>query len=122
MTEQTTETSAEPDGEGERIQSLTALSDKVDRLAGMVEKLVGGGQRETPAEPAAEADGDTRAQTRQAAAEIARRKAAREARAARDAESEARLKAVEDKVREKPPAEYRRVTRFMRWEDKKDDE
>jgi len=94
---------------------LDTLESKVDRLI----DLVTGSGSEQPTEP--EPEPDVKAETRNAVAEVKRREAARQKRAEEKAANEKRLAAVEEAVKEKPPREYRRVTRWMRWEDKKDE-
>lgn len=113
MTDQQAEA---PEVEGERIHSLADLSEKVDKLFDMLS----GQHQEQGSESEPEAAPDVKAETRRAVAEVRRREAAKAARDREKAEQDARLKAVEEKLKEKPPAEYRRVTRFMRWEGDKE--
>lgn len=111
MTEQATEPAA--DGEAERVQSIDA---RFERLEAMIRDAIGGGSEPAPEEP--EAAPDVKAETRRAVAEVKRREQAKAARDKENAERESRLAAVEQALKEKPPREYRKVTRFMRWEDK----
>ena len=100
------------DGEPERIHSLDDLVAKVDKLFDWM-------QGNKDAEPrAAEPEGEPASVAAEVQRELAKVKAAEERKAARDrekAEHDARLAAVEEKVKEKPPAEYRRVTKWMGW-------
>lgn len=102
-------------------QEAAPVEDRVDALSGKVDQILSflsGGKSEgagTESEP--EAPADVAAEVR---AELAKLKAADERKAARDKEksdAENRLKAVEDKVKEQPPREYRKVTNFMGWSD-----
>ena len=107
MTDQATETPA-ADQEPERIESISSLAEKVDRLM----ELVTGAARAEPAEADA---GSVKAEVQ---AELKRLREAEDRKAARDrekADSDARLAAVEEKVKEKPPREYRRIENWHRW-------
>jgi len=92
----------------------------MDRLEQLVRDALGsrgdgGGQAADP-DPA-----DVKAETRRAVAEVQRREAARQRRAAEQGKLEGRIKAVEDKVKERAPREYSRITRFMRWRNEDED-
>ena len=112
MTDTPAETTPPPAEHPDTLAELTAKVDKIfDILA-----TRGDGEAGSESEP--EAEPDVKTETRNAVAEVRRREAARKKRAEEKAASEARLKAVEEKVKEKPPREYRRVEQFMRWADK----
>ncbi len=110
MTEQSTEET--------RIHSIDELSEKVERILSM---LSGSGQQDAgsesePEEPAADPKAEMRA-------ELAKLQAAEKRKQAREQEKaagEARLSAIEEKLKEKPPREYKRSTKFMRWQDEDD--
>jgi hypothetical protein len=92
-----------------RIESISSLAAAVREL----KEIVMGRKDGTPeAEPEA---ADPKAEMR---AELAKLQRAEKAKAARQAEkdaNESRFKAIEDKLMEKPPEEYSRITRFMGW-------
>ena len=115
MSSASDETTAPPEAGGEegRIRTLDGLWDAVEELKAAV---LGGGGQGSESSPESKAPADVQAEVR---AELAKLKQAEERKAARDkekADNEARLAAIEDKVREKPPKEYRKVERFMRWD------
>ena len=105
---------AEPEKPSESAR-LDTIESKIDRLFDLV--TGSGGEQASEPEP----EPDVKTETRNAVAEVKRREAARQKRAEEKAANEKRLAAVEEAVKEKPPREYRRVTRWMRWEDKKDE-
>lgn len=112
MSEQDTET---PAPEGSEEKRIDTLEQKVDRILSM---LSGGGKDDAGSESEPEPAADPKAEMR---AELAKLQAAERRKAARDAEKQAnedRLKKIEEKLTEKPPREYKRSTKFMRWEDK----
>ena len=112
MSETTAETTT-TDGEPERIRSIDDLAAKVDKLFEWMQ----GNKDAEPRAPDAEPEEPTSVAA-EVQRELAKVKAAEERKAARDrekAEHDARLAAVEEKVKEKPPAEYRRVTKWMGW-------
>lgn len=103
MTDQVTE-------EEGRIHSLEELSEKVDRILAALPGLGQGGSEPEP-EPAADPKAEMRA-------ELAKLQAAEKRKQAREQEkaaTEGRFKAIEEKLKEKPPREYSRVTNFMGW-------
>ena len=102
------------DREPERIESIADLAAAVRALQA---KLGGGESRREEPEPEA----DPKAEMRR---ELARLQAAEKRKQARDAaakEQADRLAAVEEKVKEKPPREYRRATRIMKWQRPEDE-
>ena len=109
MTEQATEEPAAPETEGQ--PTLEKLDAKVDRLAEAVGKLLGGGEKAAEAEEPASVAAEVQR-------ELARLKQAEDRKAARDKEKsdlDAKLAALEDKVKEKPPREYRKVENWHKW-------
>jgi len=92
-------------------QRVDNLSDKVDQILAHLKPGGSEAGTETDPEPAADVAAEVRA-------ELAKLKSAEQAKAKRDqdkADTESRLAAVEDKVKEKPPMEYRKVTNWMGW-------
>lgn len=112
MSDTPAETPAPADPEPERIHSIEDLSAKVDKI---MDWIAGNKDAEPRAPEPEEEPASVAAEVQR---ELAKVKAAEERKAARDrekAEHDARLAAVEEKVKEKPPAEYRRVTKWMGW-------
>jgi hypothetical protein len=106
------EVPAEPTGEGTEAQRLDKVEDAVEQILGILKG--GGGGQGTETDPE-ESKSQAARETRQAVRDIL---AAEERKKSRDREAaarEARLAAVEDKVKEKPPREYRRVTKWLGW-------
>jgi hypothetical protein len=88
--------------------TVKELAGKVDQILGI---LAGNGRGEPEADP------EPPSVKAEVKAELERLRKAEQAKAERDAEKD-RLTAVEEKVKkvtEKPPREYRKSTRFMRW-------
>jgi hypothetical protein len=99
------------DEEAERITSLNTLAEKVERIEQALAKVLGGGQKETPAAGAPEPPGGI--------AEEVQRELSRRDDAAKQAEKYALLgkhdeviKQLTEKTPEPPP---RRVERIMGW-------
>jgi len=115
VSETPAETTAADPAPAEHPDTLAELTAKVDKIFDILAaRGDGGGGSESEPEP----EPDVKAETRNAVAEVRRREAARRKRAEEKAASEARLAAVEEKVKEKPPREYRRVENWMGWADK----
>ncbi len=99
-----------------RIATLESIVEKLDRLS---EAVFGGGKKDDPAPaPAAKAeDGDGEGVGAEVRKELARLKAAedRKKRADEQAGEVAALKEQVKKITERPPREYRKVTRMMGW-------
>ncbi len=99
------------EAEESRIQSIDALAEKVDRLAAMVGKVLGGGDS---AEPKAEPRGSTVEDQVRAELEKAERdRQAREAAEAKDREHAELREKVERLTETKPTPAPRRSTRIM---------
>ena len=104
---------AAPPAEGEGTPTVAELDRKVDHLAEMISKLLGGGGHEAPQEAAPEAPPvDIGAEVRK---EHAKLKAKEEAEARKKAEDDAALTDKIRKVTEKPPREFKRATERMGW-------
>lgn len=99
------------DGEKTRIVSLTALADKVDKLAEAVTggKPAGNDSRETPA-PAP--SGSVDEQVSRAVKQAREQDAARTAEEKRQAEVDARIKTLEERT-EARPTQRSKLTKFL---------
>ena len=110
MSETTPETgAAEVPAEGGEHETLGHLSERVDRLAGMLERFLEGSGGHAPAEPP-----DIKGEVRAAVREV---QAADKAKAEKAAEQQSLQEQIADlkaKV-ETPPFEYRPVTNRMGW-------
>lgn len=100
------------DEESERIVSITALNDKVDKLADAVAGLAKGGTKTATKTDDAEA---VRTQVRD---EVARMRTAEKQERA-DKGLAAKVSALEKKITEKAPVEYRKITKMI-WGDPSD--
>lgn len=118
MSDTTTEPAAQPEASEEK--RIDTLESKVDRILDMLSGSgsSGPGSETTTEEPPVDPKAEMRSELAKLQAAEKRKQAAAEARE----RNESRLKAIEEKLTEKPPREYKRSTRFMRWEDKKDAE
>lgn len=112
---------AEPEGGGTLDQRMSRVESAIDQIRAV---LTGGsghapGSATSEGDSAQAADAASADATRQAVAEIRRREAAKKRRAAEAGRLD-RVEAAVQAIAEKPPREYRKATRFMRWEDEAD--
>lgn len=113
-TAEETETSPAAEPASSEPSALDKLEAKVDKLAQAVERLMSGGK----SEPTGEDQAQAASVADEVRAELARLKQAEDRKSRRDADSK-RLDEVEAKVQkiaEKPPREYRRITQRL-WGD-----
>lgn len=112
VSEQDTETPAAEPGQPLE-QRVNTIEDKLDKVLGM---LTGGGDK--PAESDEPEEDAKSVAAREARAEVQRLAKLEQAKKSRDDEkaaAEARIAAVEEKVKEKPPREYRKITKWHGW-------
>ena len=106
---------AAPDGEQDK-PTISQLDQKVDRLAEMVSRLLGGsGDSPQPSPAPAELESepvDVGAEVRK---EMDRLHAKEEARAKREKDEDAKLTDKIRQVVERPPREFKKITEKMQW-------